>query len=862
MDVSNDGISNNTCDEDDVMYVLKRDGERETVSFDKVSRRLRVLIKSSEFSKKLNIDYIALAQKVCSNIYPGVKTSELDELAAQMCASLTTKHPDYGILASRIAISNHHKKTSPSFSETIQTLFNSVTKDGRQTKLVTQELYNTVMKSKGKLNNVIDYTRDYFIDYFGFKTLEKSYLLKVNGDIIERPQDLFLRVSIGIYGNDIRNVISCYNALSNKKMIHATPTLFNAGTNNGQLASCFLMGIQEDSISGIYDALKDTALISKCSGGIGIHVHDIRARGAEIGGGTGTSTGLVPMLRVFNNTARYVDQGGGKRNGSFAIYLEPWHADVENFLELRKNHGFEEERARDLFYAMWIPDLFMKRVEKNEKWTLMCPHSCPGLSDVYGDDFEKLYETYEKEGKGTTEISAQKLWFKILESQAETGTPYIMFKDACNKKSNQKNLGTIKSSNLCCEIVEYTSKEETAVCNLASLSLPSYVIKPDVSEIVHIKTIPNCAFCNLTKSWCERWNIEYEIEELSEPEKNQKYPQIKLGEFKGGYSKFVEKFPARFDYADLVEVTKLTTRNLNRVIDRSTYPIESAKRSNTRHRPIGIGVQGLADVFMKMRIAFESNEAKLINEKIFETIYFASLTESLELAKKKSEKMKNPKSFAGAYSTFEGSPLSRGEFQFDLWSTQPSLAEPVYNWNALREEIKSNGVMNSLLVAPMPTASTAQILGNNECFEPITSNIYVRRTLAGEFIVVNKHLQDDLIGLGKWTEQTKNIIIRDDGSVKNLNIPDILKNIYKNVWEISQKNVIDLAADRGKYICQSQSMNLFFTEAISSKVTSALFYGWKKGLKTGAYYLRTRPQSSAQKFTVEPPEEVCEACSG
>lgn len=853
------GFESNENEEDGIMYVLKRDGTRETVSFDKVSRRLCILIKSSEFPNKLNIDYIALAQKVCSNIYPGVKTSELDELAAQTCASLTTKHPEYGVLASRIAISNHHKKTSPSFSETIQTLFNSVTKDGRQTKLVTQELYNTVMKNKGKLNNVIDYTRDYELDYFGFKTLEKSYLIKVNEDIVERPQDLFLRVSLGIYGNDIKNVIACYDALSKKKMIHATPTLYNSGTINGQLASCFLLGIHEDSISGIYDALKNTALISKCSGGIGIHVHDIRACGAEIGGGTGTSTGLIPMLRVFNNTARYVNQGG-KRNGSFAIYLEPWHSDIFNFLELRKNHGFEEERARDLFYAMWIPDLFMKRVEKNEKWTLMCPHSCPGLSDIYGDDFEKLYEKYEREGKGR-EISAQKLWFKILESQAETGTPYILFKDACNKKSNQKNLGTIKSLNLCCEICEYTSKDETAVCNLASLALPSYVIGPDINDTVHIKTIPNCAFCHLAKSWCDRWNVDYIITELAVPEKGQKYPQISYKEFQGGYTDFVEKFPARFDYEDLIENTKLMTRNLNRVIDRSTYPIESAKRSNTRHRPIGIGVQGLADIFMKMRIAFDSNEAKILNDKIFETIYFAALNESLQLAKKKAEKMKTPKKFAGAYSSFEGSPLSFGEFQFDLWGVQ--LVESTYDWNKLREEIKQHGIMNSLLIAPMPTASTAQILGNNECFEPITSNIYVRRTLAGEFVLINTHLQNDLMSLGKWNDQTKNIIIRDNGSVQNLNIPDTLKNVYKTVWEISQKTIIDLAADRGKYIDQSQSMNLFFNEAITSKVTSALFYAWKKGLKTGCYYLRTRPQSSAQKFTIEPPTaEVCESCSG
>ena len=849
-----------------VMYVIKRDGTKEVVSFDKISNRLERMTNGSDSMAKLNVDYIALAQKVCRDIYAGVHTYELDELAAQTCAGLTTDCGDYGILASRLAISNHHKRTSPSFSETIQQLYSHTNADGRQVQLITKDVYNTVMKHKVKLNNIIDYSRDFDIDYFGFKTLEKSYLMKVNGEIVERPQHMFLRVSLGIHGSDIKSVIQCYDALSRKQCIHATPTLFNSGTMNGQLASCFLMGVNEDSISGIYDSLKDCALISKMAGGIGIHVHDVRARGAEIAGGTGISNGLVPMLRVFNNTARYVDQGGGKRNGSFAIYIEPWHADIFEFLDLRKNQGFEEQRARDLFYALWIPDLFMQRVKEGGKWTLMCPHSCPGLSDIYGEDFEKLYTKYESEGKGRKQIDAQELWFKVLESQAETGTPYILYKDSCNKKSNQKNLGTIKSSNLCCEIIEHTSNDETAVCNLASLSLPSYVIKPDVPDIVNITSIPNCVYCLLVKAWCKRWEIEYVCDELPAPEVGKKYPQISVGDFQGGFTDFVVKYPVKFDYNGLANVTKQLTRNLNKVIDRSTYPIESAKRSNTRHRPIGIGVQGLADVYMKMRIGFDSDEAKVINDKIFETIYFAAMQESNSLAQKKEEKKKTPDpnvKYPGAYSSFNGSPLQQGLFQFDLWGVQPSQQEPVYDWKNLRENVVKHGVLNSLLVAPMPTASTAQILGNNECFEPITSNIYVRRTLAGEFIVMNKYLQEDLESLNIWNRDVKNSILANGGSVQHLSIPDIIKKTYKTVWELSMKVIIDLAADRGKYICQSQSLNLFFSEAKQDRVTSALFYAWQKGLKTGCYYLRTRPQSKTQQFTVEPPPTpACESCSG
>ena len=1215
----------------EVMHVIKRDGTKETVSFDKVSNRLNKLVQGDGNQKTLKVDYISLAQKVCGDMYSGVHTYELDELSAQTCAGLITECVDYGILASRLAISNHHKRTSPSFSETIQNLYESTNKLGKRVQLVTKDLYNTVMKHKVKLNQIIDYSRDYNIDYFGFKTLEKSYLLKVNGEIVERPQHMFLRVSLGIHGSDIKSAIQCYNALSLKKCIHATPTLFNSGTVNGQLASCFLMGINSDSISAIYDALKDTALISKNSGGIGIHIHDIRARGSEIAGGTGISNGIVPMLRVFNNTARYVDQcvtpntyiyttdgplaiqdvvegntqiynstgnietikkvlehpyngtvynintmhcidslkvtgehpvfvlsnqkkgvnydviknrldkklikmewkevkdlneddmmiysipkyekddsslsekdcyiygvilgdgslsndkdygyislnhttkqhilekceeyfqnnyteysieeskdnsdsvrirwnksntlpfrysdiydsnkekhiskrwihlptkkiqyilkglidtdgcngekeltfdttsrqlcecfrfillrmgipssgytrdrigeshetkrgtitnrklsycirvprielitklidtkndgqffkfftykddsgssfvmsriksiteesysgtlydlqmekthdymlhqglvhnGGGKRNGSFAIYLEPWHLDIHEFLQLRKNQGFEEQRARDLFYAMWIPDLFMKRVQEDAIWTLMCPHECPGLSDVYGDDFEELYTKYENMGLGK-QVKAQEIWFSILESQTETGTPYILFKDSCNKKSNQKNLGTIKSSNLCCEIVEHTSKDETAVCNLASISLPSCVIKPNVPDKIRITGIPKCPYCYLAKAWCDRWKLDYVYDQLPAPEVGQKYPQIHVQEWSGGFTDFAEKFPVNYDYEELANITKQLTRNLNRVIDKSTYPIESARRSNIRHRPIGIGVQGLADVFMIMRIGFDSERAKFLNDKIFETIYYAAVQESMTMAQKKAEKKKtnnNTSNFPGAYSSFEGSPLQNGQFQFDLWGVTPSQEEPKYDWDSLRKDVMTHGVMNSLLVAPMPTASTAQILGNNECFEPITSNIYVRRTLAGEFVLMNKYLQEDLESLHIWNNDLKNSILEYDGSVQHLKIPQIIKDTYKTVWEISQRVLIDLAADRGKFICQSQSLNLFVKEAKFNVITSMLFHAWKVGLKTGVYYLRTRPQSKAQSFTIAPKEEpVCESCSG
>ena len=1212
----------------DVMHVIKRDNSRETVSFDKIAKRFKQLIDGDSKKKPLKVDWISLTQKICGEMYSGVHTHELDELAAQTCASLITECADFGVLASRLAISNHHKKTSPSFSETVQQLYTNINVQGNDAALVTKELYNTVMKHKTKFNQIIDYSRDYNFDYFGFKTLEKSYLMKVNGNIIERPQHLLLRVAIGIYGSDVKSAIECYNALSSKKYIHATPTLFNAGTVNGQLASCFLMGIDDDSIISIYDSLKDTALISKSSGGIGIHIHNIRSRGSSIGGGTGTSSGIVPMLRVFNNTAKYVDQcvvpetiiyttegpmeiqnvvagetkiynssgyvetigdvlehpyegimyevetmhsidklkitdehpilvvpnqkkglnsdvirnrldkklvnmefkevknledddmivysipkyehdnemitnddcyfygillgdgslqnnkkygyislnkvtknhilefcksyfknhyveyhieetesencvrirwnksvdlkfrysdvynvnkekyihknwlnlpinkakyiakglidtdgccsgnnrpqelcfdstskmlmeglrfillrlgiltsgsirdrigeshqkvsyvlripktkevsellgleevgqffkflkytdkkgndylmtriknitktfysgtlydlqmsdkheymlhqgivhnGGGKRNGSFAIYLEPWHADIAEFLSLRKNQGFEENRARDLFYALWIPDLFMQRVRDDENWTLMCPHTCPGLSDVYGDEFVKKYTDYEKAGMGTS-IPARELWFQILESQVETGTPYILFKDSCNRKSNQKNLGTIKSSNLCCEIVEYSGPDETAVCNLASISLSSYVVKPELPGKVVITGIDNCNYCKLAYSWCERWSLNFEYNKVV-AEKGKKYPIIDVQDetekviHTGGFTDFIETYPVNYDHKELAEMTRQLTRNLNKVIDKSTYPIESARRSNLRHRPIGIGVQGLSDVFMRMRIPFDSEKAKKVNEKIFETIYYASMQESMRLAKKKHDKKKPNENvkYPGAYSSFEGSPLEQGKFQFDLWEQRPLPEEPIYDWDELRSEIKTYGVLNSLVTCEMPTASSSQILGNNECIEPITSNIYVRRTLAGEFIVINKYLQEDLEDLGIWSKDLKDKILLHEGSVQNIpEIPQVLKDCYKTVWEISQKVLIDLSADRGKYVCQSQSLNLFVAEPKFDVLTSMLLYTWSKGLKTGCYYLRTRPQSKAQQFSIAVQEPTCESCS-
>lgn len=751
------------------MFVIKRNGKRESVKFDKVTARIEKL----SYSLSPLIDPIDVAKKVVQGIYDGVPTTELDNLAAETAASLTTKHPDYALLASRIAVSNLHKNTIKSFSETMEKLYNYTDKGtGKRTPLIADDVYQIILDNAELLDSSIIYDRDFAFDYFGFKTIEKSYLFKIDGKVAERPQHMYMRVALGIHKEDIDSVIETYNLMSEKWFTHATPTLFNAGTPKPQMSSCFLLTMKEDSIDGIYDTLKQTAKISQSAGGIGLAIHNIRATGSYIGGTNGTSNGIIPMLRVFNDTARYVDQGGGKRKGAFAIYLEPWHADVFAFLDLRKNHGKEEMRARDLFYALWICDLFMKRVEENGEWSLFCPNEAPGLSDCWGEEFEALYTKYELAGKARQTIKAQDLWFAIMESQIETGTPYMLYKDAANRKSNQQNLGTIKSSNLCTEIMEFTSPDEVAVCNLASLALPRFVIN------------------------------------------------------------------GKFDHKKLYDVTYQVTKNLNKIIDNNYYPVIEAQTSNTRHRPIGLGVQGLADAFILLRLPFESEQAKQLNKNIFETIYFASLTASKDLAKTE-----------GAYETFKGSPLSKGQFQFDLWDVN---ATENWNWEDLRKEVMEFGVRNSLLVAPMPTASTSQILGNNECFEPYTSNIYTRRVLSGEFVVVNKHLLKDLVQLGLWTNDMKNKIIAANGSIQNIQgIPENIKELYKTVWEIKQRNLIDMAADRGAYICQSQSLNLFVDSPSSSKLTSMHFYAWKKGLKTGMYYLRSQAATQAVQFTIE-----------
>ncbi len=758
------------------MLVLKRDGRRESVKFDKITSRIERLCYGLDMNY---VDPTSVAKRVIDGLYDGVTTEELDHLAAETAASMTTKHPDYATLAARIAVSNLHKKTSKSFANTMKRLYTYVdSKTGENASMISNEVYEFIRKNAAILDSAIIYDRDYGYDYFGFKTLEKSYLLKVDGKIVERPQHMLMRVSCGIHAGDIDATIETYNLMSERWFTHATPTLFNSGTPKPQLSSCFLLTTQEDSIDGIYETLKQCAKISQSAGGIGLSIHNIRATGSYIKGTNGTSNGIIPMLRVFNDTARYVDQGGGKRKGAFAIYLEPWHADVFEFLDLRKNHGKEEMRARDLFYAMWISDLFMRRVEENGDWSLFCPHEAPGLAECYGKDFEALYEKYEKEGRARKTIKAQELWFAILEAQVETGTPYMLYKDAANRKSNQKNLGTIKSSNLCTEIMEYTSPEEVAVCNLASLALPKFVIN------------------------------------------------------------------GKFDHQKLYDVTYVATKNLNKIIDVNYYPVPEAERSNKRHRPIGLGVQGLADAFILLRMPFESEEAKQLNIDIHETIYFAAMTASKDLAEK-----------LGPYETFKGSPVSKGIFQFDMWGVTPASGR--YDWETLKRDVKKHGVRNSLLVAPMPTASTSQILGNNECFEPYTSNIYTRRVLSGEFVVVNKHLLKDLIKLNLWDDKMKNRLIEMNGSVQNINnIPQNIKDLYKTAWEIKGKTLIDMSADRGAYICQSQSLNIFMPEANFGKLTSMHFYAWNKGLKTGMYYLRTKAAANAIQFTVEKQAEV------
>lgn len=802
------------------MRVTKRDGSEEKVSFDKVLRRIDTL------SESLSINGTEVAQKVCSLIYDGVKTSELDDLTAQLCSSLIAEHPDYGLLAARITVSNHQKKTSPSFSETIEIL--------SKHNLIGDETYEVVQSHKDKFNTYIDYTRDYLFDYFGFKTLEKAYLMKCDGKVVERPQHMIMRVSIGIHGHDIKEVLETYDGISQKYFIHATPTLFNFGTRRPQGSSCFLMHVNDDSITGIFDSIKESALISKYAGGIGIHIHNVRGKNSYIRGTNGNSDGIIPMLRVFNSTARYVNQAG-KRNGSIAIYIEPWHSDIEGFMDLRKNHGNEEERARDLFYGLWIPDLFMERVQNNEKWSLMCPDTCKGLSEVYGDDFKTLYEDYESNGMYVKQVDAQYLWKKILENQIETGTPYMLYKDAVNRKTNQSNLGVIKSSNLCTEICEYTSPDEIAVCNLASICLPSFV--------------------NVTNK--------------------------------------------TYNFKELHKYTKIVTKNLNKIIDKNFYPLEKAKRSNLKHRPIGIGVQGLADTFILMRYPFDSEEAKELNRKIFETIHHGSLECSMEISKKRTQlyyeineavteskslttdyilkrtpdEIENLKIHIGAYSSYEGSPISKGIYQMDMWGV--TVTDDLWDWTKLKNDIHVWGIRNSLLVAPMPTASTSQIMGFNECFEPITSNLYKRKTLAGEFIVINKYLLKELIDLKLWNTNLKEEIIINEGMLGKIEkIPQEVRDLYKTAWEIKQKVLIDMATERGAYICQSQSMNLFLESPNYNKMTMMHFYAWKKGLKTGMYYLRTKPKARTQQFTIDPTKSIssstvendddstlCESCS-
>ena len=756
------------------MYVYKRDGRKEPVRFDKITARVQRLCYGLDTT---HVEPVAITQRVISGVYQGVNTIELDNLAAETAAYMTTIHPDYAILAARIAVSNLHKQTTKQFSQVSKELYEYVNpKTDLHSPMISKDTYDIIQANANELNSAIVFDRDFNYNYFGFKTLERSYLLRINGKVAERPQHLIMRVAVGIHGNDIERVIESYNMMSLRYFTHGSPTLFNAGTPSPQMSSCFLVAMKDDSIDGIYDTLKTCALISKSAGGIGLHIHNIRSTGAYIAGTNGTSNGIIPMVRVFNNTARYVDQGGNKRPGAFALYLEPWHADIFDFIDIRKNHGKEEIRARDLFPALWIPDLFMKRVEQNGDWTLFSPNEAKGLSDVYGDEFEELYTKYEKENRGRSVVKAQKLWYAILDAQTETGTPFMLYKDACNKKTNQKNLGIIKSSNLCCEIVEYSAPDEVAVCNLASIALPAFVDK------------------NNTTSW--------------------------------------------YDFEKLHEVTKVVTRNLNRIIDRNYYPVPEARNSNMRNRPIALGVQGLADAFMALRLPFDSQEAKELNTQIFETIYHGAVEASIELAE-----------VEGPYQTYEGSPASKGILQFDLWERKPT---ELWDWDTLKQKLAKHGIRNSLLVAPMPTASTSQILGYNECFEPYTSNIYSRRVLAGEFQIVNPYLLRDLVDLGIWNDDMKNNIISNNGSIQTLpNIPDELKALYKTVWEISQKHIIDMAADRAAFIDQSQSLNIHIKDPTMGKLTSMHFYGWKKGLKTGMYYLRTQAAAAAIQFTVD-----------
>ena len=863
------------------MKVIKRNNKSETFSFDKILFRIKKLAAQA----KISLNFQALVMKIVDQLYDGIRTYEIDELMAQQCAYLITQHLDYGKLASYLVISNNQKKTQNLFSKAMMMLNNWENIRGDKMAMLSDDVIQFIKNNASNLNKMIVSDRDYLIDYFGFKTLERSYLIKIKDSCVETIQYMWLRVSVGIhcqnalYDNDtkLRKIKETYDLMSQKYFTHATPTLFNSGTNHPQLSSCFLLKMKDDSIKGIYDTLYDCANISKYAGGIGLHIHNIRASGSHIAGTNGTSNGITPMLKVFNNTARYVDQGGGKRNGSFAIYLEPWHADIFDFLDLKKNHGDEELRARDLFYGLWIPDLFMQRVSDNGDWTLMCPHECPGLSDVYGDKFKELYENYESTSHVRKTIKARELWFAILDSQMETGTPYLLYKDACNQKSNQKNLGTIKSSNLCTEIIEYTDENESAVCNLASIALNSFVEIPLVNLTHNKQTIlytkEGCKWCVLLKALLKRYNIEYTEHEITDngfDEFKKKYgvktvPQLFIDdELIGGYDNCNNKCMPFYNFDKLQEVTQVITENLNNIIDINFYPIPETKTSNNRHRPIGIGVQGLADTFIKMNIAYTSNDALELNKDIFEAIYYAALCKSLELAKQQ-----------GPYSTFKGSPASQGILQFDMWNVVPSEK---YDWSTLKQNIVQHGIRNSLLLAPMPTASTSQILGNNECFEPFTSNIYNRRTNAGEFLLVNKYLMAELQEQGIWNEKLKNNIIANKGSIQHLDfIDEKIREKYKIVWEIPMKHMINMSAARGAFICQSQSLNLWLEDPTYKTLTAMHIYSWKQGLKTGIYYLRRKPKHQPQQFTIDPSEAeadpklqmqmdevegaVCEMCS-
>ena len=914
------------------MYVVKRNGEHQEVSFDKILNRVKNL--GNNMKPVLAINYSELVMKVIDQLHTNISTAVIDELTAEQCASLTTKHPDYGILASRIIISNNHKNTSPTFYEAMTKLHNFIDNHNNSVPLIHNTFWEKVEMYKEELNDMIDYNRDFEIDYFGYKTLERAYLMKIDKVTIERPQHMWLRVALGIHGMsntlDIGEVKKTYDLMSEKYFTHATPTLFNAGTPRPQLSSCYLISMENDSIEGIYNTLQECAKISKWAGGIGLHIHNVRATGSHIRGTNGTSNGITPMLRVFNETARYVDQGGGKRNGSFAIYLEPWHGDILDFLELKKNHGDENNRARDLFYALWIPSLFMEMVKCNGDWSLFCPDNCPGLADCYGTEFNELYNKYANEGKAIKTVKAREIWYKILDSQMETGTPYLLYKDAANEKSNQKNIGVIKSSNLCTEIIEYSDKDETAVCNLASIALPRFVkeTSPNFKDVT-IYTKNECSWCVLMKLLLKNKNVKYKEVVLDNTQDFNAFkdkwqvstvPQlVDTDTLVGGYTAVSKLLQNTFDYDKLHEVSKVITTNLNKIIDVNYYPTKKTERSNLLHRPIGIGVQGLADVFLLLNIPYHSEEAKIVNKNIFETIYHGALEKSYELSKERLADMNivhnyinfdvnifhnnyddicrkyinisekdlsafdrvkpikkelniSNKLLRGAYSTFEGSPASKGILQFDMWGVTPSSR---YDWNLLKDNIKTYGLRNSLLVAPMPTASTAQILGNNECFEPFTSNIYSRRTNAGDFTMVNKHLLKDLINIGVWSENLKNNIILNKGSIQHLtNIPQALRDKYKIVWEIPMRHMIDMSADRGAYICQSQSLNLWLEDPNYKTLTSMHFYSWKLGLKTGIYYLRRKAKHQPQQFTIEPEsnenttpildseqDDVCEMCS-